>query len=291
MYDNNRGPFRDLSIPAELYVLQGIDDNGRAYRRLRLETATQLFLEVFNPSNGWAVKITSEVMDMDMRPYEQRNNDTSPLFPVVRFVATLHNPAGAAIATASTLWVIKEATAWEKGETNARQRLYASMGLSILRYEDEPPAQTHGQPQVKREENPLGDVRPRPYTGREDVRNTATPATTAPASQQTESQGPDAPDGCDSEGFPGGCERFGHTPDTCPNARQAAATETGAGAENTGGENSTGKRRLRAGATDSPPTPSILRTIRTLCENLGREVPELKTMAEARAFHQSLNGG
>lgn len=28
--------------------------------------------------------------------------------------------------------------------------------------------------------------------------------------------GPDFEDGCDHEGFPGGCERFGHTVETCP---------------------------------------------------------------------------
>jgi hypothetical protein len=35
-----------------------------------------------------------------------------------------------------------------------------------------------------------------------------------PTSQ--EYQGPDASDGCDKEGFPGGCERAGHTPENCP---------------------------------------------------------------------------
>lgn len=30
--------------------------------------------------------------------------------------------------------------------------------------------------------------------------------------------GPDVSDGHDHEGFPGGCERFGHTADTCPDA-------------------------------------------------------------------------
>lgn len=29
-------------------------------------------------------------------------------------------------------------------------------------------------------------------------------------------QEPEFSDGCDSEGFPGGCERFGHTVETCP---------------------------------------------------------------------------
>lgn len=35
---------------------------------------------------------------------------------------------------------------------------------------------------------------------------------------------PDASDGCDSEGFPGGCERQGHSPATCP---QLAVPDTG----------------------------------------------------------------
>jgi hypothetical protein len=29
--------------------------------------------------------------------------------------------------------------------------------------------------------------------------------------------GPEVSDGCDHEGFKGGCVRFGHTPATCPN--------------------------------------------------------------------------
>lgn len=31
-----------------------------------------------------------------------------------------------------------------------------------------------------------------------------------------EVEGPEYFDGCDHEGFEGGCERFGHTPETCP---------------------------------------------------------------------------
>lgn len=33
--------------------------------------------------------------------------------------------------------------------------------------------------------------------------------------------GPDSEDGCDSEGFKGGCGRMGHTPETCPNKPEA----------------------------------------------------------------------
>lgn len=35
-------------------------------------------------------------------------------------------------------------------------------------------------------------------------------------------QGPDYSDGCDHEGFPGGCERMGHTVQTCPSRAQTA---------------------------------------------------------------------
>jgi len=34
--------------------------------------------------------------------------------------------------------------------------------------------------------------------------------------QQPDDQGPEFSDGCDHEGFPGGCQRFGHTVETCP---------------------------------------------------------------------------
>lgn len=34
--------------------------------------------------------------------------------------------------------------------------------------------------------------------------------------QRAGEEGPDAHDGCDHEGFPGGCKRMGHTVETCP---------------------------------------------------------------------------
>lgn len=40
--------------------------------------------------------------------------------------------------------------------------------------------------------------------------------------------GPEFSDGCDHEGFKGGCERFGHTPETCPDkpTHASAAADT-----------------------------------------------------------------
>lgn len=41
--------------------------------------------------------------------------------------------------------------------------------------------------------------------------------------QRAREEGPDTHDGCDHEGFPGGCERMGHTVEACPHKPQEGA--------------------------------------------------------------------
>lgn len=41
--------------------------------------------------------------------------------------------------------------------------------------------------------------------------------------QRAGEEGPDVHDGCDHEGFPGGCKRMGHTVETCPHKPQEGA--------------------------------------------------------------------
>lgn len=126
----NHGPFKGAEFdPAEGF--NRIQDDGSIVTGIKLAVLTQLFLEKFPPVEGWSVEIQGEFVQVDMVPLPKRDDPLAAAthVPTARFVATLTSPEGRVIGTASTLWTIQGPTDWEKGETNARARLYEAMGL------------------------------------------------------------------------------------------------------------------------------------------------------------------
>lgn len=124
------GPFKGAEFdPSEGFARDNGD--GTVSTNIRLAILTQHFLEQFPPTKGWSVAIHGEFVQVDMVPLPRRDDPLAPAthVPTARFVATLTSPEGRVIGTASSLWTIQGPTDWEKGETNARSRLYEAMGL------------------------------------------------------------------------------------------------------------------------------------------------------------------
>ena len=123
MYQINEGPFAGAQF-TDAEVFQRPD--SEAEHGILMGAMTQRFLQKFNPTEGWSVEIKGELIGVDMPPI----GDTSPV-PCALFKAELRSPENRVVATASSVWTITGPTAWEKGETNARQRLYAAAGLAL----------------------------------------------------------------------------------------------------------------------------------------------------------------
>lgn len=126
----NHGPFKGAEFqPSEGF--SWIQEDGTVSTAIRLSILTQLFLEQFPPIEGWSVEISGDFVQVDMVPLPRREDPMAAAthVPTARFVATLTNPEGRVIGRASSLWTIQGPTDWEKGETNARSRLYEAMGL------------------------------------------------------------------------------------------------------------------------------------------------------------------
>lgn len=272
----NHGPFRDLQVPDELYSLHGTDEDGTAYQRLPYSIATNLFLTVFKPTDGWGVEIQSQVMEFDMRPLVDRNNPDSQFCATAQFVASLVNAEGKIICQASTVWVLAGATDWERGETNARQRLYAALGLQITQYDRQQSTTTAPTRPALSSVKPCESSIPErfrsksqePSAGTADITkngDASDPKPKAKASQHDETQGKLDVESSQSD--------TPSSPDTKP------------------AQVSKGKDKRQRTSDDAPPNASLLSTIKTTAALRNIPVPDLSTKGEAKAFLKQLNEG
>lgn len=128
MFAIQEGPFAGTSFTFQEAVqsLVGIDLIEKA--AIMMSALNQAFLKHYDPKAGWAVVIEGAMVGIDMSPLPSESAIGQPV-PCAKFDAKLISPEGRTLATASTLWTICGPTSWEKGETNARLRLYEASGL------------------------------------------------------------------------------------------------------------------------------------------------------------------
>lgn len=124
----NSGPFKGTTPdPAELDSVTRDDEQvplwGTHHR-------TRVFLEKFNPLEGWAVETKVKKTDVQLEDLYTLADDGNPAIqPTREFIATLKNPEGKVIASASVLKIINSEFSWKAGLTAARGALYESLGL------------------------------------------------------------------------------------------------------------------------------------------------------------------
>ena len=224
--------------------------------------ATQVFLDTFKPTEGWSLQVTGEIIDLNMVPLAN-SAGVAAHCPTALFKAALLKD-GALVNTASTLWVLSGPTEWEKGETNARLRLYQAMGLPIR--------QDMGiiEPMTTKSRPTLTAV-PSPYKERDDgptkseheviVEKPSEPA--APADEPTTPVAIEAP------------------------AEAVAAVETAASEPTPPDAAPVLSNPAPVTSTDGP-NKALLENIRRVCNMRGQAMPDLKTKAEAEAFLKQL---
>ena len=121
-----KGPFRGIDIPDHEITVIGDDLVpfwGTSYR-------TPLFLERFPPTDGWQVILDYCPGPIDLPDIRDASIPRSDVLvqPTQLFIAKLLRN-GCIINQASVLAIIDGPSAWERGETTARGRLYEAMGL------------------------------------------------------------------------------------------------------------------------------------------------------------------
>lgn len=122
-----KGPFAGTEIPDnELTVIPNND--GTVTDWWPATNRTPVFLAKFPPTDGWAIEVRREPGPFNLPDYRNAVAGNVTVQPTQLFVAVLLRN-GVIVNQASTLEIIDGSKAWERGETNARGRLYEAMGL------------------------------------------------------------------------------------------------------------------------------------------------------------------
>lgn len=122
-----QGPFKGTKFEEDQCYFSAGDDQPKV--NVLMPVLNQVFLEKFDPTLGWALQITSDILPLDMYPLDRADKITTTAVPAVKFSAALIDPQSRMVATATTVWTMERATSHESGETNARRRLYDAIGL------------------------------------------------------------------------------------------------------------------------------------------------------------------
>lgn len=268
------GPFKGTTFgPEQTYISAGISPNDNPRTAILKSAATQAFLTTFDPMQGWAVVIESKLLPVDMFPLPREGAVPQSAVPCAQFDARLSNPEGRVVATASTVWTINGPMDWERGETNARSRLFEALGLPT-RFDI-----TDGQ-----EESPR-----KPSRASISIVPYQEPEAETEASVSTEGQeeaGSDAPDES-----PVGADVPGSAPVAdAPSISEAAPLELVNSPVQEAKPKTTRKKRERL-PDDAAPPQALLDQIQRLCKLRGQEAPVVTTKAEANDFLRSLMGG
>lgn len=122
-----KGPFAGTEIPSnELISLPNSDGTNSDW--WPTPNRTPVFLDKFRHSEGWSIEIRHEPGPFNLPDYRNAVAGQATVQPTQLFVAVLMKD-GRVVNQASSLEIIDGSKAWERGETNARGRLYEAMGL------------------------------------------------------------------------------------------------------------------------------------------------------------------
>ncbi|MCD9046923.1 hypothetical protein [Luteimonas sp. MHLX1A] len=259
------GPFNGTEFnPTDTY--EKFSDDGSSSNNVLLAKLTQTFLSVFDPLKGWGVSITAELEKLDLVPLSDAFAERAAQYvPTARFLAKLVNPQGVVVATASTLWTIDGPTAWEKGETNARTRLYEAVGLQS-KFGNAGPSGGGYVPRAKLHAVPT----------REQKRVEVKPAESADSSTTP-------PAGVENE-----ATASAQVQTTAPEVQQAAPTTTTSAPQE---PSSQSRIDLGDGHDPDAPPQAMQIQIERLAKLMGKTVPVLRTRAEATQFLTKLQRG
>lgn len=267
------GPFKGSTFEStDTYVTA--DDSGNERSNVFLTKMTQMFLSIFDPLAGWGVTISGELEKLDLVPLaNQYQPQGGGYVPTAKFTAKLLNPNGVTVATASSLWTIDGPTAWEKGETNARLRLYDALGLqSKFGAQDVPPVQ-HSRPRLQ--SVPLKEQR------RVEVRPAEPVETSVPEAKPLEAESPTS--GAETDTAKSVAETDADNDSTVVGVEPAKVVSSEVPAQS--------QIELGSEATADAPPAAMLAQIERLAKLMSKPVPKLATRVEATDFLKRLQKG
>jgi hypothetical protein len=123
----DKGPFAGTEIPTnELIAIPNHDGTNSDW--WPTANRTPVFLDKFRHAEGWSIEIRHEPGPFNLPDYRNAVQGQATVQPTQLFVAVLMKD-GRIVNQASSLEIIDGGKAWERGETNARGRLYEAMGL------------------------------------------------------------------------------------------------------------------------------------------------------------------
>lgn len=155
-----KGPFAGTEIPENeiTFVLMA---NGDDVPFWQTHCRTPIFLDKFPSSDGWQVIVENHAGPFNLPDTRRADGINVEILvqPTQLFVAKLIKD-GSVYSQASLLAIIDGPSAWERGETTARGRLYEANGLIGFL-----PKNMQGLPPVRRASEQLPEVSP----GKADV--------------------------------------------------------------------------------------------------------------------------
>lgn len=264
----NHGPFKGETF-AESEAYQSYQEDGTIRSSIQLSKLTARFLAKFSPEKGWSVSVAGDFVPVDMVPLARPDDlgASATHVPTAKFVATLTSPEGRVIGTASTLWTIQGPTDWEKGETNARQRLYEAMGLQS-RFGD-----SHSANQEPRQRSSLASVSKIHAPSDKPVK--VTPLDEEPVTK------------------PKGDKPKEEAPKANAEATKKVDVDTGASVAPKTTSPETEQSSIDLGDGDPlqmPPPAAMVQQIERLAKLMQKDLPELKTRQQALDFLAELQG-
>lgn len=273
----NNGPFKGESF-SESETFHSYMEDGTIRASVQMAKLTARFLEKFCPVKGWSVSVAGEFVPLDMVPLARHNNPGAPAthVPAAKFVATLTSPEGKVIGTASSLWTIQGPTDWEKGETNARQRLYEAMGLQT-RF-----GETQGASQEPRPRSQLASVSKLHTPTEKPVK--VTPIDEEPVKQEAEKPKMETVQEQAPKAEPTQVE---------PEAEKQPKVEKEAKPATKTAPATSEQSAMDLGEEDplqQPPPAAMVQQIERLAKLMQKTLPELKTKQEALDFLGELQG-
>ncbi len=131
-----QGPFAGVEVQTrDLFDVKDHEGNlmmrdGQIVRGVPVAALTPIFLELFDPKEGWGVTTEHRSAEYTLPDPWTLDELGRPLNqPTEWITVSLVAPNGRTVAQASSLAIVNGPKAFERGETIARSRLYEALGL------------------------------------------------------------------------------------------------------------------------------------------------------------------
>jgi len=288
------GPFKGTTFTQDqAYAVASDRENELPKACILMSALTQVWLDKYDPSEGWSTIIECELTNLNMVPRARENMVVTEHVPCAKFIAKLTNPQDKVVATASSVWTIMDPGSWEQGETNVRKRLYEAGGLQTKF--PLPEGMVLGMPSVSiegaikvRDPAALPDFKPVV----DDTLDPAAGAAEDPApvvvEQATSAAKAPVPGVSEAVVEVGAADPAGSKAPADPAASVATAEASTDGSSSNAQTATRGRARRERLPDDAPAPQALIDQVSRLAKLKGKPVPMMVTKGDATKALQSL---